>query len=92
MLRVQRLPEVLKSVLSDGVKGAVLMTVEGSIVSSISADNAKVSETELAAVASCVYGNYAQGTLTLAILYTHYVSFFKCFSQSRCFFDIIETW
>ncbi len=34
MLAAKRLPEVLRSVLSDGVEGAVVMTVEGSVMAS----------------------------------------------------------
>ena len=36
MLRVLRFPEILKSVLNDGVEGVVLMTTEGSVLSSVS--------------------------------------------------------
>ena len=64
MLRVQRFPEILKSVLSDGVEGAVLMTIEGSILCAVSADEStKSSENVVAAVSACVFGNYQQGNV-----------------------------
>lgn len=34
MLAAKRLPEILRSVLSDGVEGAVIMTSEGSVLAS----------------------------------------------------------
>ena len=61
MLRVQRFPEVLKSIVSDGVEGVVLMTVEGSILSAVSADETNSAETVVAAASSCIFANYQPG-------------------------------
>ena len=69
MLRVQRFPEILKSVLSDGVEGAVLMTVEGSILCAVSLDENNSAETVVAAVSSCIFGNYEQGILHYFIIH-----------------------
>lgn len=63
MLRVQRFPEVLKSVLTDGVEGVVLMTVEGSILSAVNVAGSAAPETVVAAVSSCVFANYTQGNV-----------------------------
>lgn len=62
MLRAQRFPDILKSVLSDGVEGVVIMSAEGSILSSVSIDDdaSASAETAVAAVCSCIYANYQQ--------------------------------
>lgn len=64
MLRAQRFPDILKSVLSDGVEGVVIMSAEGSILSSVSTDDDPFActETAVAAVCSCIYANYQQST------------------------------
>ena len=61
MLRAQRFPDILRSVLSDGVEGVVLMSAEGSILSSVSLDETVSAETAVAAVTSCIFANYQQG-------------------------------
>lgn len=69
MLRVDRLPEVLRSVLGDGVRGAVLMTGDGAALSSCllptpgsAAAHDGVSETNLCAISSSIWNNMKQGT------------------------------
>jgi hypothetical protein len=61
MIRAQKLPEILGSVLHDGILGAVLMTTEGSVISSLFTEQSSLSETVLAAVASSIWLNYSQG-------------------------------
>lgn len=72
MLRVDRLPEVLRSVLGDGVRGAVLMTSDGAALSSClvppgtatanaNAGSGEVSETNLCAISSSIWNNMKQG-------------------------------
>lgn len=63
MLAAKRLPEILQGALYDGIEGVVLMTVEGSLISSAFTDNSVVNETGLAAIASTAWGNYAQGII-----------------------------
>jgi len=63
MLRVQRFPAILKTVLSDGIEGVVLMTVDGSIVSSASLNDSGEADTVVPAVASCIIANYTQGNV-----------------------------
>ena len=65
MLHSKKLPEVLGSILSDGLEGCCLTTAEGSLLCSVSASSESaqlVSETSLAAISSSVWGNYAQGS------------------------------
>eukprot|EP01041_Mallomonas_annulata_P002979 gene2979-5846_t len=61
MLRVQKIPEVLRTALSDGITGACLMTVDGSLLSSVFVENSEMTETLLAAVTSGVWNTYSQG-------------------------------
>ena len=61
MLRVDKLPDILRSVLHDGIEGAVLMTVEGGVLSAVLADKADITETNLAAIASSIWNNMKQG-------------------------------
>jgi predicted regulator of Ras-like GTPase activity (Roadblock/LC7/MglB family) len=61
MIRANKLPEVLSRVLHDGIQGVVLMTSEGSIISSAFEDESKDKETLLAAITSTVWSNYNQG-------------------------------
>jgi len=64
MLAAKKLPEVLGSILSDGLEGCCLMTNEGSLLCSVSSSSTGaqvVSETSLAAISSSVWGNYLQG-------------------------------
>ncbi len=63
MLRVQRFPEILKSVLTDGIEGVLLMTTDGSVLSSVSINGNAFTETVVAAVSSCIFSNYYQGIL-----------------------------
>ncbi len=67
MLRVNKLPEVLKSVLHDGIEGCVLMTADGSILSSVSIDGNTISETVLAAIGSTVWSNYSSGNSIISL-------------------------
>lgn len=62
MIRAQKLPEILGSVLHDGIQGGVLMTSEGSVISSLFTEQSSLGETVLAAVAASVWSNYSQGT------------------------------
>jgi len=61
MLRVNKLPEILRGVLQDGAEGCVLMTSEGSTLASefISSD---ISETVLSAICSSMWSNYSRVT------------------------------
>lgn len=61
MLRVDRLPEVLRAILSDGVEGAALMTLDGSVLSAVVSEKSDVNETNLAAISSSVWSNMKQG-------------------------------
>ena len=61
MLCVDRLPEVLRAILSDGVEGAALMTLDGSVLSAVVSEKAGVNETNLAAISSSVWSNMKQG-------------------------------
>ena len=61
MLRVDRLPEVLRAILSDGVEGAALMTLDGSVLSAVVSKQSGVNETNLAAISSSVWSNMKQG-------------------------------
>ena len=62
MIRAQKLPEILDGVLHDGVRGVVLMTSDGSVISSKFLDTeADLTETTLAAITSSTWSNYCQG-------------------------------
>lgn len=63
MIRAQKLPEILESVLHDGILGGVLMTTEGSVISSLFTEQSALDETMLAAVASSIWLNYVQGNV-----------------------------
>jgi hypothetical protein len=61
MIRAQKLPEILDGVLHDGVRGVVLMTVDGSVISSKFLDTETfLTETSLAAITSSTWSNYSQ--------------------------------
>lgn len=62
MIRAHKLPEILGSVLHDGIHGAVLMTTEGSVICSLFTEEALLNETVLAAVASNIWLNYSQSS------------------------------
>ena len=62
MIRAQKLPEILGSVLHDGILGAVLMTTEGSVICSLFKEEAVVNETSWAAVSSSMWVNYSQNS------------------------------
>jgi hypothetical protein len=67
MLSAKRLPEVLRTALDDGVLGACLMTIDGSVLCSV-ADKTQpdtVNETALAAISSSIMNNYIQGILII---------------------------
>jgi hypothetical protein len=57
MLRIQRLPAILDSILHDGVNGAVLMNVDGSILCSKFLPGSTVTETMLAAITSNMWAS-----------------------------------
>ena len=62
MLAARRLPEVLKSVLNDGVDGCCLMTEEGSILAAAFTEKSSMIDTSLAAISSSVWNNISKGT------------------------------
>jgi hypothetical protein len=73
MLSARKIPEVLGSVLTDGLEGACLMSSEGSLLCSVNASQGGtqvVSDTSLAAISSSVWSNYQQGSpdLSFALL------------------------
>ena len=63
MLSAKRLPEVLRTALDDGVLGACLMTLDGSVLCSVvdKSNSDSISETSLAAISSSIMNNYLQG-------------------------------
>ena len=61
MLAARRLPEVLKSVLNDGVDGCCLMTEEGSILAAAFTEKSTLADTSLAAISSSIWNNISQG-------------------------------
>jgi hypothetical protein len=61
MLAARRLPEVLKSVLNDGVDGCCLMTEEGSILAAAFTEKSTMIDTSLAAISSSIWNNISQG-------------------------------
>jgi len=73
MLSARKIPEVLGSVLTDGLEGACLMSSEGSLLCAVNASQGGtqvVSDTSLAAISSSVWSNYQQGSpdLSFALL------------------------
>lgn len=67
MLASKRFPEILRSILSDGVDGAILMTIEGSVLAAdinVGPENAPmITETVFAAISSSIWNNYSQGII-----------------------------
>jgi hypothetical protein len=65
MLASKRFPEILRSILSDGVDGAILMTIEGSVLASdinLGPESSPIlSETVFAAISSSIWHSYNQG-------------------------------
>ena len=59
MLRVNKLPEILREALTDGIEGVVLMTNEGSTLGSEFKDSS-LTETVLAAISSSMWNNYSR--------------------------------
>ena len=66
MLRVEKLPEVLRGALEDGVEGVVLMTREGSPLGAEFKGTDEMKGTLLAAVSSCMFSNYTLGETSAA--------------------------
>ena len=60
MIAAKRLPEVLKSVLSDGVDGVCIMTDEGSILASAFTDSSPLVDNSLAAIASSIWSEFSK--------------------------------
>eukprot|EP01038_Epipyxis_sp_PR26KG_P012567 gene12567-16853_t len=76
MLAARRLPEILQGILNDGIDGACLMTVEGSLLSSAFVSSEQLNgksltdnEITLAAVASTVWENYSNQGSAEVLLY-----------------------
>lgn len=64
MIRAQKLPEILHGVLHDGVRGVVLMTSDGSVISSKFLETETIlTETSFAAITSSTWSNYSQGKI-----------------------------
>ena len=61
MLRVDKLPEILRGALEDGVEGVVLMTKEGSPLGAEFKGTDEMKGTLLAAISSCMFNNYTLG-------------------------------
>jgi hypothetical protein len=61
MLATGKLMKVMKTVLTDGVEGACLMTREGTPLCNVSVPAGELDETALAAISSSIWSNYAQG-------------------------------
>jgi predicted regulator of Ras-like GTPase activity (Roadblock/LC7/MglB family) len=60
MLSVHRLQDILETLLTDGIEGVCLVTIDGSIVSSAATgENSK--SNLLAAIASTNYNSFSQG-------------------------------
>lgn len=62
MLAASRIPEILKTIIDDGADGVVLMTQEGSLLSSNFSKKSEMTEVVLAAVSSSAWSNLNQGT------------------------------
>jgi hypothetical protein len=71
MLAARRLPEVLKSVLNDGVDGCCLMTEEGSILAAAFTEESHMIDTSLAAISSSIWNNISQGIYAYISGYIH---------------------
>jgi hypothetical protein len=71
MLAARRLPEVLKSVLNDGVDGCCLMTEEGSILAAAFTEESHMIDTSLAAISSSIWNNISQGISISIFLYIY---------------------
>ncbi len=68
MIRANKLTEVLRDFLKEtDFKGIVIMTSQGSIISSVVVDST-CTETVLAALSSCVWTNYSDGNSILTTL------------------------
>lgn len=63
MLAAKKLPVILQSQLNEGLEGISLTTVEGSILCSSFALNARVDEISLAAISTSVWSQYSNGKL-----------------------------
>eukprot|EP01040_Poterioochromonas_malhamensis_P005169 gene5169-5537_t len=61
MLAAKKLPVILQSQLNEGLEGISLTTVEGSILCSSFALNARVDEISLAAISTSVWSQYSNG-------------------------------
>ena len=61
MIATAKLNSVMRTLLTDGVEGACLMTSDGSPLCSVSVAEGKVNETALAAIGSSIWSNYAVG-------------------------------
>ena len=68
MLAAKQMPKVLRGVLTDGVDGAVIMTIEGSVLASeiLPSCPSTVTETSLAAISSSIWNSYSQVNPELA--------------------------
>ena len=68
MIRANKLTEILKDFIKEtDFKGIVIMTTQGSVISSVVIDSS-CTETVLAALSSCVWTNYAEGAASLSTL------------------------
>ena len=79
MLAARRLPEVLKSVLNDGVDGCCLMTEEGSILAAAFTEKSSMIDTSLAAISSSIWNNISKGasnTASIGFAAYHQLLFF----------------
>lgn len=61
MLAASRIPEILKTIIDDGADGVVLMTQDGSLLSSAFAKKSEMTDIVLAAVSSSSWSNLNQG-------------------------------
>jgi hypothetical protein len=62
MLAASKLKAVMESMLTDGIDGVCLMTIEGSLLCSVSVHETNVTETGLAAISSTIWSNYEQAS------------------------------
>lgn len=60
MLAAKKIPEVLRTILDTGIDGVCLMTLDGSLLSSVHATS-DMSENTFGAISSSVLSNYMQG-------------------------------
>ena len=68
MLAASRIPEILKTIIEDGADGVVLMTQDGSLLSSAFAKKSEMTEVVLAAVSSSAWSNLNQGRTVFCFL------------------------